>query len=143
MRDQGSSGSGPASTASTVAASATSRANTLTQSSERQAGTTPLVPTSPRVGFSPTIPFIAAGTRPEPAVSVPRAKVTTPEATATAQPELDPPEIRSPPNTLSGAPYGERVPMRPVANWSRLVLPTTIAPAASSRATLPACRSGV
>ena len=104
VRDQGSSGSGPASTASTVAASATSRVNTLTQSSERQAGSTPLVPTSPRVGFSPTIPFIAAGTRPEPAVSVPRAKVTTPEATATALPELDPPEIRSPPNTLSGAP---------------------------------------
>ena len=103
-RDHGSSGSGPASTASTAAASATSRVNTLTQSSERQAGSTPLVPISPRVGFSPTIPFIAAGTRPEPAVSVPRAKVTVPEATATALPELDPPLIRSPPNTLSGAP---------------------------------------
>ena len=110
------------------AASATSRVNTLTQSSDRQAGTTPLVPTSPRVGFSPTIPFSAAGTRPEPAVSVPRAKATMPAATATALPELDPPEIRSPPKTLSGAPYGERVPLRPVANWSRLVLPTTIAP---------------
>ena len=47
--------------------------NTLTQSSDRQAGTTPLVPTSPRVGLSPTIPFSAAGTRPEPAVSVPSA----------------------------------------------------------------------
>ena len=34
-----------------------------------------------------------AGTRPEPAVSVPRAKLTSPAATATADPELDPPEM--------------------------------------------------
>ena len=103
-RDHGSSGSAPARTASTAAASAVSRVKTLTQSSERQAGSTPVVVTSPRVGLSPTIPFIAAGTRPEPAVSVPRANGTTPDATATALPELDPPAIRSPPNTLSGAP---------------------------------------
>ena len=32
-----------------------------------------------------------AGTRPEPAVSVPSAKGTRPRATATAEPELDPP----------------------------------------------------
>ncbi len=50
------------------------------------------------------MPFSAAGTRPEPAVSVPSANGTTPAATATALPELDPPEIRSPPNTLSHAP---------------------------------------
>ena len=31
------------------------------------------------------------------------------------------------------SPYGERVPTKPVANWSRLVLPSTIAPAAISR----------
>ena len=35
----------------------------------------------------------AAGTRPEPAVSVPSAKDTRPAATATAEPELDPPEM--------------------------------------------------
>ena len=29
---------------------------------------------------------------------------------------------------IDSAPYGERVPTRPVANWSRLVLPTRIAP---------------
>ena len=52
----------------------------------------------------PTMPFSAAGTRPEPAVSVPRAKSTSPAATATAEPELEPPEIRPPPKTLSGAP---------------------------------------
>ena len=102
----------------------------------------PVVPTRPRVGFSPTTPFIAAGTRPEPAVSVPRANATVPDATATALPELDPPEIRSCPKTLSGMPKGERVPVSPVANWSRFVFPTTIAPASSSRRTQCASRSG-
>ena len=47
--------------------------------------------TSPRLGFSPTILLKAAGTRPEPAVSVPSAKLHNPAATATAEPELDPP----------------------------------------------------
>lgn len=114
----------------------------LTQSSDLHAGTTPAVLTSPRVGLQPTIPFIAAGTRPEPAVSVPSAKLTRPAATATAEPELDPPAIRPPPNTLWQAPYGERVPVSPVANWSMFVLPTTIAPASMSRCTQPALRSG-
>ena len=45
-----------------------------TQSSERQAGTTPAVLSSPRVGFRPTRLLNAAGTRPEPAVSVPSAE---------------------------------------------------------------------
>ena len=35
----------------------------------------------------------AAGTRPDPAVSVPSASGTRPAATATAEPELDPPGI--------------------------------------------------
>jgi hypothetical protein len=39
------------------------------------------------------MPLKAAGTRPEPAVSVPREKSTRPLATATAEPELEPPEI--------------------------------------------------
>ena len=98
--------------------------------------------TSPRVGFSPTIPLSAAGTRPDPAVSVPSANATTPAATATALPELDPPAIRSPPKTLSGAPYGLRVPFSPVANWSRLVLPTAMAPASSSSRTPVASTAG-
>ena len=33
----------------------------------------------------------AAGTRPEPAVSVPSEKAAMPRATSTAEPELDPP----------------------------------------------------
>jgi hypothetical protein len=62
-----------------------------TQSSERQAGTTPAALTMPCVGFTPTVAVKPAGTRPEPAVSVPSAKLTCPRATATAEPELDPP----------------------------------------------------
>ena len=54
------------------------RANTETQSSVRQAGTTPRVGTAPSVGFRPTMLLRAAGTRPEPAVSVPSAKATEP-----------------------------------------------------------------
>ena len=67
--------------------------NKETQSSVRQAGTTPLVLIAPRVGFSPTRALKAAGTRPEPAVSVPSENETSPRATATADPELDPPEM--------------------------------------------------
>jgi hypothetical protein len=66
-------------------------ANNDTQSNERDAGTTPRVLTLPRVGFSPTTPQHAAGTRPEPAVSVPSANGTTPRATSAAEPELEPP----------------------------------------------------
>ena len=83
------------------------------------------------VGFSPTRLLNAAGTRPEPAVSVPSAKLTRPAATATAEPELDPPDTYFGLNEFSQAPKGERVPTRPVANWSRLVLPIAIAPASS------------
>ena len=57
----------------------------------RQAGTTPRALDRPCVGFSPTMLLNAAGTRPEPAVSVPSAKATSPGATATAEPELEPP----------------------------------------------------
>jgi hypothetical protein len=47
---------------------------------------------TPRVGLSPTTLLKPAGTRPDPAVSVPKAKETRPAATATADPELEPPE---------------------------------------------------
>ncbi len=88
------------------------------------------------------MPLKAAGTRPEPAVSVPRAKSTMPRATATAEPALEPPLILAGSYAPRTAPYGERVPTRPVANWSRFVVPSTIAPAARSRATAGASASG-
>ena len=86
------------------------------QSSDRHAGTSPTVLISPRDGLNPTIPLSAGGTRPEPAVSVATANGTSPDATASADPELEPPEINCGPNTLCGCVYGVRVPFSPVAN---------------------------
>ncbi len=48
--------------------------------------------------------FKPAGTRPEPAVSVPSANGTMPLATATAEPELEPPGTSSLLNALRGTP---------------------------------------
>ena len=62
--------SGDEITANVAMASSTVSAKSDTQSSVRQAGTTPAVDTRPRLGFSPTILQKPAGTRPEPAVSV-------------------------------------------------------------------------
>ncbi len=87
-----------------------------TQSSDRQAGTTPRVLIRPRVGLSPTMLLKLAGMRPDPAVSVPSEKLTNPVATATADPELEPPEIKLSLKLLRHAPYGLRVPTRPAAN---------------------------
>src|SRR6266702_4018633 len=134
-RENGSAGSTPTSTSNATRASPTVRVNVVTQSSVGQAGNTPLVETRPRVGFMPTMPLNAAGTRPLPAVSVPSANGTTPDATATALPALLPPLTCAEDTTLWHAPYGERVPTSPVANWSRLVLPIGTAPAAMSRRT--------
>ena len=73
----------------------------VTQSRVRQAGTTPAVEISPLVALSPTRLFSAAGTRPDPAVSVPKAKLATPSATASDDPALEPPDGYSG-NTLFG-----------------------------------------
>ena len=96
--------SGPAITEKTAHASSTVQANTETQSSVRQAGTTPAVEITPRLGFKPTILPSPAGTRPEPAVSVPSENGTSPAATATPEPELDPPGMSFGSNTLRGTP---------------------------------------
>src|ERR1044071_5516665 len=94
-REYASARSYPSAAAHTRAASSAVSAKIETQSIERHAGTTPLVLSRPHVGLSPTILLNAAATRPEPAVSVPSAKLTRPEATATADPELDPPDTYS------------------------------------------------
>src|SRR4051794_14421378 len=103
-REYESAASGPAITASASQASSVVSANTETQSSERQAGTTPAVDTSPSEGLRPTMLLRPAGTRPEPAVSVPSASGTSPAATATAEPELDPPGISAGLMALRGMP---------------------------------------
>ncbi len=119
------------------------RAKTEMVSIERQAGTMPRADTLPMVGFSPTTLPNIAGTRPDPAVSVPSANGTIPAATAQAEPEDEPPGTRAGSNTLRGTPYGLRTPTSPVANWSRLVLPTSSAPASSRRCTAGALSAGV
>jgi hypothetical protein len=103
-RENGSSASNPRATSQTRLATSQSFAKIETQSSDLQAGTTPEVDSNPRVGFSPTKSLNAAGTRPDPAVSVPKEKSTSPRATATADPELDPPEIFRSSNTEEQAP---------------------------------------
>ena len=102
--------------ADSVWASAAVSAKIETQSSDGQAGTTPSVLSRSGAGLRPTTLLHAAGTRPEPAVSVPSAKATSPAATATAEPELEPPAIASLSNTLRQAPYGLRSSASPVAN---------------------------
>src|SRR5262249_40563827 len=104
VREKASLMSGAAATAITASASAHVVAKIATQSSERHAGTMPLMLNNPRVGFSPTILLNDAGTRPEPAVSVPSAKLTNPLATATAEPELEPPGMYAGSWGLRGTP---------------------------------------
>ena len=70
--------------------SSTVKLRKLIQSSEAQAGTTPTLLNRPSVGFRPTMLLNAAGSPPEPAVSITTAKLTRPAATATAEPELEP-----------------------------------------------------
>ena len=88
----------------TPSASSTERANTDIVSIDRQAGTMPIADTDPMVGFRPTMLPNAAGTRPDPAVSVPSAKVTMPAATAQPLPDEDPPGTSVASNTLRGTP---------------------------------------
>jgi hypothetical protein len=59
-------------------------------SSVRHAGNMPVADSNPSDGLSPTIPFMPAGMRPEPAVSVPSEKSTIPAASATAAPNWTP-----------------------------------------------------
>src|SRR5204863_3704061 len=98
--------------------------------------------TRPYVGFRPTTPVIDAGCRIEPPVSEPRAIATAPAATAAADPPLDPPGMRSVAQGLRTGPNAEFSFDDPIANSSQFVLPTTIAPAASSRATAVASYGG-
>ncbi len=115
-RESGSRTSNAAATVKTRSARPSSRVKMLTQSRDRHAGTTPAVLRSPRVGLRPMVSVKPAGMRPEPAVSVPSAKSTSPAQTATAEPELEPPGIIAASKGFRGVPYGERVPTRPVAN---------------------------
>src|SRR6185436_11272910 len=89
-------------------------------------GNTPSMGTKPCVVFNPTTPHQAAGTRTEPAVSVPKATSAIPLATATADPQLEPPgsklcELLS---GLVGVPKYALKPEGATANSLRFTLPT-------------------
>src|SRR5215472_9358200 len=98
----------------------------------------PPLATRPTVGFRPTIPFAAAGDMIEPSVSVPIDTGVRPAATAAAEPELDPPGLRSgacglwhwPPIALH--PLLEGLP-RKFAHSERFALAMTTIPASRRR----------
>jgi hypothetical protein len=77
----------------------------------------------PTLGLKPTQPQKLAGRRIEPTTWVPRAAGTMPQATAAAEPLLDPPGVRS-------RSHGLRVPRGSVAaNSVVTTLPRITAPA--------------
>src|SRR3954467_2302402 len=87
-------------------------------------GYTPLIETRPNVVFRPTMPQQAAGTRIDPAVSVPNATSASPFATATALPEDHPPGIRMLLSGFLGVPKCSFIPDGATANSVMFVLPT-------------------
>ena len=90
----------------------------------------------------PTTPQSAAGWRIDPPVSDPSASGVSRAATAAADPPLVPPGMRSSAHGLRAGPNAEFSFDEPMANSSQFVLPTTIAPAASSRDTTVASYGG-
>jgi hypothetical protein len=86
------------------------------------------------------MPQKLAGARTEPPVSVPSARSASSAATATAEPEEEPPGSLSGARGLIGAPSWLVSPNMPWESSSVCVLPMNRAPAASSRATASACR---
>src|ERR687886_235529 len=80
---------------STAAASATVRACGPTVSWVCEMGMTPARLVSPTVGLMPTTPLFDDGLMIEPSVSVPSAARHRLAATATPDPELEPPGLRS------------------------------------------------
>src|SRR4051812_42511404 len=87
-------------------------------------GYMPLIETRPNVVFRPTMPQQAAGTRIDPAVSVPKATSASPLARATALPDDDPPGIRILLSGFLGVPKYSFMPEGATANSVMFVLPT-------------------
>src|SRR6188474_286123 len=81
------------------------------------------------------MPQSPAGCRIDPPVSEPSASGTRRAATAAADPPLDPPGVRVTSHGFFDGPSAEFSVDDPIANSSRLVLPTMIAPARSRRST--------
>src|SRR3954471_345837 len=79
----------------------------------------------------------------EPPVSEPKASGLNSAATAAALPPLDPPGTRLGSSGLRVGPNAEFSVDDPIANSSRLVLPTMTAPAACNRSTTVASYGGL
>ena len=87
-------GSTPEMTSNTLAAEVTELAMGPAVSCVDDIGIIPDLLTSPTVGFIPTIPFTEEGQLTDPLVSVPIATSTSPVATTTPDPELEPHGVR-------------------------------------------------
>ena len=89
----------------------------------------------PSVGFSPSTPVQAAGRRVEAPASVVSAIRTSPAATDTPPPQLDPPHVTFAFQGLTVRPVNGEEPIMVWANSVVVLLPMMTAPAARSRAT--------
>src|SRR5437870_2814874 len=124
----------------TTAASVTVRACGPTVSWVCEMGMTPWQLVRPTVGLMPTMPLADEGLMIEPSVSVPRAAAHRLADTATPEPALEPPGLRSSTNGLRVwrprplQPLDERV-ERKLAHSLRLALPSSTAPACRSLVT--------
>src|SRR3984957_7908754 len=120
---------------SSTAATSAPRAPTV--SSDGASGYTPLTEIRPYAVFSPVTPQQAAGMRTEPPVSVPNATSASPVATATADPEDDPPGSRRGSRGLVGVPDQWLTPLADQHSSVSPVLPTIRAPAPRAAAAPP------
>src|ERR1051325_1458640 len=89
------------------------------------------------------MPDRPAGWRIDPPVSDPSAIGTMRDATAAADPPLDPPGVRVTSHGFFVGPSAEFSVDDPIANSSRFVLPRAVAPARSSRSTTVALYGGM
>ncbi len=88
------------------------------------------------------MPQNEAGTRIEPPVSLPSARLTWCVASATAEPPLEPPETSAGSHGLRLVPMPWLTEVMPHANSWVCVLPTRIAPAARARRSTSASAAG-
>src|SRR5258708_35190065 len=124
---------GPAIASRTAAVSLTVRVRTgsitLPRRPPLRAGP---VDSRPRDGFNPTRPQQAAGPRIDPVASLPCATATMPEATAAAEPPLEPPGVRLTSQGLRVGPNASGSVTGPLASSGRFVFPMKMNPAARS-----------
>src|SRR6266700_1046267 len=129
------------------AASATVRAKGATVSWLCEIGITPARLVRPTVGLMPTTPFVEAGQRIEPSVSVPNDAAARFAAIAAADPELEPQGVRSRTYGLRPCPPRPLQPLdegleRKLAHSLRFALPRITAPASRSLRATKASRGG-